>query len=180
MWIYSSCQLLAKKMKWCHSTEGNSKHWAQPLKNYPLTLDERGVFSGRTTQALQSRCHIFIFITLNNLLKRNASKSLMLNASCCSHFTSDWASSLSWWGNLRSTPPVWMSIDEPRMLLAITEHSICQPGLPWTQQRFQQTSVASRSHYSEQILTTMTDLTISSFLWHSKQILHTLLCILSH
>lgn len=44
--------------------------------------------------------------------------------------TSDWASSLSWWGNLRSTPPVWMSIDSPRMLLAITEHSMCQPGRP--------------------------------------------------
>lgn len=44
--------------------------------------------------------------------------------------TSAWASSLSWWGNLRSTPPVWMSRDSPRIQLAITEHSICQPGRP--------------------------------------------------
>lgn len=44
--------------------------------------------------------------------------------------TSAWASSLSWWGNLRSTPPVCISRDSPNILLAITEHSICQPGRP--------------------------------------------------
>lgn len=47
--------------------------------------------------------------------------------------TSAWASSLSWWGNRRSNPPVWMSRDSPWMLLAITEHSICQPGRPYNQ-----------------------------------------------
>ena len=45
--------------------------------------------------------------------------------------TSAWAISLSWWGNCRSNPPEWMSMEAPRILLAITEHSICQPGLPW-------------------------------------------------
>mmetsp|Transcript_41364 Transcript_41364/g.82894 ORF Transcript_41364/g.82894 Transcript_41364/m.82894 type:complete len:264 (-) Transcript_41364:951-1742(-) len=43
---------------------------------------------------------------------------------------SDWHSSLSWWGNFRSTPPAWISMLEPRISLAITEHSMCQPGRP--------------------------------------------------
>ena len=37
------------------------------------------------------------------------------------------ASSFSWWGKARSAPPVWMSICGPMMLLAIAEHSMCQP-----------------------------------------------------
>lgn len=44
--------------------------------------------------------------------------------------TSACANSLSWCGNLRSTPPVCISRDEPQISLAIAEHSICQPGLP--------------------------------------------------
>jgi len=44
--------------------------------------------------------------------------------------TSDCANSLSWCGKRRSMPPVWMSMLEPRMSLAITEHSMCQPGRP--------------------------------------------------
>jgi len=47
-----------------------------------------------------------------------------------SSFTSDCASSLSWWGNRRSNPPPWISIDSPRMDPAIAEHSMCQPGRP--------------------------------------------------
>lgn len=39
------------------------------------------------------------------------------------------ASSLSWCGNLRSSPPLWMSICAPMMLLAIALHSMCQPGV---------------------------------------------------
>ena len=37
------------------------------------------------------------------------------------------ASSLSWWGNRRSSPPVWMSIFWPRIALAMALHSMCQP-----------------------------------------------------
>src|SRR5690348_7823156 len=42
----------------------------------------------------------------------------------------DWACSFSWCGNRRSTPPPWMSKASPRYLLAIAEHSMCQPGRP--------------------------------------------------
>ena len=42
----------------------------------------------------------------------------------------DWASSFSWWGKRRSTPPPWMSNAGPRYFAAIAEHSMCQPGRP--------------------------------------------------
>lgn len=48
--------------------------------------------------------------------------------------TSAWAISLSWCGNLRSMPPVWISNVWPNIQEAITEHSICQPGLPFPQE----------------------------------------------
>lgn len=44
--------------------------------------------------------------------------------------TSLCASSLSWCGNMRSTPPLWTSILSPRISVAMTEHSMCQPGRP--------------------------------------------------
>jgi hypothetical protein len=42
----------------------------------------------------------------------------------------DWASSFSWWGNTRSSPPPWMSKTGPRYLVAMAEHSRCHPGRP--------------------------------------------------
>ena len=45
-----------------------------------------------------------------------------------------WASSLSWCGNLRSTPPEWMSMLLPRSTEAIAEHSMCHPGRPYTRE----------------------------------------------
>ena len=42
----------------------------------------------------------------------------------------DWASSFSWCGKRRSSPPPWMSNSAPRYLPAIAEHSRCQPGRP--------------------------------------------------
>lgn len=44
--------------------------------------------------------------------------------------TSLWAISLSWCGNFKSTPPVWISKEGPKISDAIAEHSMCQPGLP--------------------------------------------------
>jgi hypothetical protein len=41
---------------------------------------------------------------------------------------SDWAISSSWWGNLLSLPPVWMSKRSPRCFIDIAEHSMCHPG----------------------------------------------------
>src|ERR1700712_2666060 len=41
-----------------------------------------------------------------------------------------WASSFSWWGNFRSSPPPWMSKVSPRYLALIALHSICHPGRP--------------------------------------------------
>ena len=43
---------------------------------------------------------------------------------------SDWAISFSWWGNMRSSPPAWRSKASPRNLVAMAEHSMCQPGRP--------------------------------------------------
>ncbi len=59
---------------------------------------------------------------------------------------SDCAISFSWWGNLRSFPPVWMSKLGPRYLMAITEHSMCQPGLPFPSLVSQKTEPSSGSH----------------------------------
>lgn len=36
----------------------------------------------------------------------------------------------TWCGNLRSSPPLWISILSPRIFDAMAEHSICQPGRP--------------------------------------------------
>ena len=44
----------------------------------------------------------------------------------------DWASSFSWWGKTRSSPPPWISNTGPRSSSAMTEHSMCQPGRPRT------------------------------------------------
>ncbi len=41
-----------------------------------------------------------------------------------------WAISHSWWGNMRSMPPPWMSNFSPRYLVLMAEHSMCQPGKP--------------------------------------------------
>ena len=97
-------------------------------------------------------CVIEDFFYIIHLVQQSLSKY----ASLC-------ASSLSWWGNFRSYPPLqshnntkvqkafkgdvpiywgtskhlWMSMLSPRTALAITLHSICQPGLPWPQGLFQ-------------------------------------------
>ena len=42
----------------------------------------------------------------------------------------DCASSFSWCGKTRSSPPPWMSNCAPRYFVAIAEHSRCQPGRP--------------------------------------------------
>ena len=42
----------------------------------------------------------------------------------------DWAISFSWCGKIRSSPPPWMSNVAPRYLVAMAEHSRCQPGRP--------------------------------------------------
>ena len=49
----------------------------------------------------------------------------------CSRQHSDWKISASWWGNIRSEPPPWISNFSPRCLSDIAEHSICHPGLPF-------------------------------------------------
>src|SRR5271157_4413425 len=46
---------------------------------------------------------------------------------------SDWAISFSWWGNIKSSPPPWISKVSPRKFWLIIEHSICHPGLPLPQ-----------------------------------------------
>src|SRR5262245_26953337 len=43
---------------------------------------------------------------------------------------SDCAISFSWCGNVRSTPPAWMSSVSPKYFIAMQEHSMCQPGRP--------------------------------------------------
>jgi hypothetical protein len=43
---------------------------------------------------------------------------------------SDWASSFSWCGNIRSIPPPCMSSVWPRYFMLMAEHSMCQPGRP--------------------------------------------------
>src|SRR5581483_2901476 len=42
----------------------------------------------------------------------------------------DCASSFSWWGKTRSSPPPWISNAGPKASSAIAEHSMCQPGRP--------------------------------------------------
>ena len=42
----------------------------------------------------------------------------------------DCASSFSWWGKTRSSPPPWISNTGPSSFSAIAEHSMCQPGRP--------------------------------------------------
>src|SRR5882757_4150822 len=42
----------------------------------------------------------------------------------------DCARSFSWCGKTRSSPPPWMSNSGPRYMVAIAEHSRCQPGRP--------------------------------------------------
>ena len=42
----------------------------------------------------------------------------------------DCASSFSWCGNRRSSPPPWMSKFDPRYFVDMAEHSMCQPGRP--------------------------------------------------
>ena len=49
---------------------------------------------------------------------------------CTSSTHSLWATSLVWCTRMWSTPPVWMSKPVPRYLVAIAEHSMCQPGKP--------------------------------------------------
>ncbi|GBC86265.1 hypothetical protein HRbin12_00251 [bacterium HR12] len=48
----------------------------------------------------------------------------------CPVAPSDCAISSSWWGKIRSTPPVWMSKRSPRYFMDIAEHSMCHPGNP--------------------------------------------------
>ena len=49
---------------------------------------------------------------------------------CTSSTHSLWATSLVWWMRTWSIPPVWMSKRLPRYLVAMAEHSMCQPGKP--------------------------------------------------
>ena len=49
---------------------------------------------------------------------------------CTSSTHSLCATSLVWWMRTWSMPPVWMSKRSPRYLVAIAEHSMCQPGNP--------------------------------------------------
>ena len=44
-----------------------------------------------------------------------------------------WAISESWWGNIKSRPPPWMSYWGPKYFSVIAVSSICQPGLPLPQ-----------------------------------------------
>ena len=52
--------------------------------------------------------------------------------SCANSWPSerDCATSFSWWGKTRSSPPPWISKTGPRCASAIAEHSMCQPGRP--------------------------------------------------
>ena len=49
---------------------------------------------------------------------------------CTSSTHSLCATSLVWWIRTWSMPPVWMSKRSPRYLVAMAEHSMCQPGKP--------------------------------------------------
>ena len=55
----------------------------------------------------------------------------------------DCASSFSWCGKRRSTPPPWISNAGPRNFSAIAEHSMCQPGRPGPQGESQAASSCS-------------------------------------
>lgn len=78
-------------------------------------------------------CFMICCIHVSNLgyfkYKQEQILSITDNERLC-FCTSDWANSLSWWGNRRSNPPPWMSMDSPKIEPAMAEHSICQPGLP--------------------------------------------------
>src|SRR5699024_7963366 len=64
------------------------------------------------------------------------SPSAVTNPLCIQKFANrspaaqDCASSFSWCGNRRSKPPPWISKWRPKYLVAIAEHSMCQPGRP--------------------------------------------------
>ena len=65
------------------------------------------------------------------------SPSTFTMALCIQYFTNSsppklslCAISFSWCGNTRSLPPRWMSTCPPRYPADMTEHSMCQPGLP--------------------------------------------------
>ena len=60
-----------------------------------------------------------------------------INPLCSQYFTIGlpWqqllcASSFSWCGNIKSSPPPWMSKVSPRISWLIAEHSMCHPGRP--------------------------------------------------
>ena len=48
----------------------------------------------------------------------------------CHGSQADCAISSSWWGNTRSTPPVWISNGNPKISCSIALHSKCHPGRP--------------------------------------------------
>ncbi len=55
---------------------------------------------------------------------------IQIRASGTPRAASVWAISFSWWGKIRSEPPLWISKSAPSSFSAIAEHSMCQPGRP--------------------------------------------------
>ena len=55
----------------------------------------------------------------------------------------DCATSFSWCGKTRSSPPPWISNAGPKISSAIAEHSMCQPGRPRPQGESHQVSSVS-------------------------------------
>ena len=72
-------------------------------------------------------------ILINPQWDQYFAKGFPVKASLC-------AISFSWWGNIKSFPPPWISIVSPRFFKTIVEHSICHPGLPSPQGDFHEIS----------------------------------------
>ena len=62
-------------------------------------------------------------------VKRSMPLCIQIFANSCPS-ARDCATSFSWCGKTRSSPPPWISNDGPRSFSAIAEHSMCQPGRP--------------------------------------------------
>src|SRR3989338_1329581 len=65
-----------------------------------------------------------------SLVMRKATWSQYLTKGLRPEADSCWAISASWWGNIKSCPPPWMSYWGPKYLSVIAVSSICQPGRP--------------------------------------------------
>lgn len=116
-------------MKFQYGAFGSFQTWAFNRKTF------RSQFSNKCSNILwkslsTNTSAFFLYLTVQSPNRTSVWFSQPTDPSQTLHFTSAWASSLSWCGNLRSTPPVWMSSDLPHIAEAITEHSMCQPGRP--------------------------------------------------